>query len=66
MRFTFLRRLLAKEEMIEQAAQASAAAEHETSQELVCEQCEQPLQARGRAKRKWQTHGWQEVEVERT
>jgi hypothetical protein len=24
---------------------------------LVCEQCGQPLQARGRAKRRWQTHG---------
>jgi hypothetical protein len=52
--------------MIEQAAQASAAAESEVSQELVCEQGGQPLQARGRAKRRWQTHGGQEVEVERT
>jgi hypothetical protein len=52
--------------MIEQAAQASDAAEHDASQELVCEQCGQPLQARGRAKRRWQTHGGQEVEVERT
>jgi hypothetical protein len=52
--------------MIEQAAQASAAAENEASQGLVCEQCGQPLQARGRAKRRWQTHGGQEVEVERT
>jgi RNase P subunit RPR2 len=52
--------------MIEQAAQASAAAESETSQGLVCEQCGEPLQARGRAKRRWQTHGGQEVEVERT
>ena len=52
--------------MIEQAAQASGAAEHDGSQELVCEQCGQPLQARGRAKRRWQTHGGQEVEVERT
>jgi len=59
-----LNRLRAR--MIEQAAQASAAAEGETSQGLVCEQCEQPLQARGRAKRRWQTHGGQEVEVERT
>jgi YgiT-type zinc finger domain-containing protein len=32
----------------------------------VCEQCGQPLQARGRAKRRWQTHGEQQVEVERT
>jgi RNase P subunit RPR2 len=47
-------------------AQASAAADHEGSQELVCEQCGQPLQARGRAKRRWQIHGGQEVEVERT
>jgi len=52
--------------MIEQAAQASAAANHDGSQGLVCEQCGQPLQARGRAKRRWQTHGGQEVEVERT
>jgi RNase P subunit RPR2 len=52
--------------MIEQAAQASGAADHDGSQELVCEQCGQPLQARGRAKRRWQTHGGQEVEVERT
>jgi len=52
--------------MIEQAAQASAAAESEASQGLVCEHCGQPLQARGRAKRRWQTHGGQQVEVERT
>jgi RNase P subunit RPR2 len=52
--------------MIEQAAQASAAAESEVSQELVCEQCGQPLQARGRGKRRWQTQGGQEVEVERS
>ena len=37
--------------MIEQTAQASAAAESEASQGLVCEQCGKPLQARGRAKR---------------
>jgi RNase P subunit RPR2 len=59
-----LNRLRAR--MIEQAAQASAAAESEASQGLVCSQCGQPLQARGRAKRRWQTHGGQEVEVERT
>src|SRR6266852_1666219 len=41
--------------MIEQAAQASAAAESQASQGLVCEQCGQALQA----------HGGQEVEVER-
>jgi len=52
--------------MIEQAAQASAAAESEASQGLVCEQCGQALQARGRARRRWQTHGGQQVEVERT
>jgi len=52
--------------MIEQAAQASAAAESQASQGLVCEQCGLALQARGRAKRRWQTHGGQEVEVERT
>ena len=43
--------------VIEQAAQASAAAESEASQGVVCEQCGQPLQARGRARRKWQTQG---------
>jgi RNase P subunit RPR2 len=52
--------------MIEQTAQASATAESEVSQGWVCEQCGQPLQARGRAKRRWQTHAGQEVEVERT
>jgi RNase P subunit RPR2 len=52
--------------MIEQTAQASAAAESEASQGLVCEQCGKPLQARGRAKRCWQTQGGQQVEVERT
>lgn len=58
-----LNRLRAR--MIEQAAQASAV-ESEASQGWVCEQCGQPLQARGRAKRRWHTHGGQEVEVERT
>jgi RNase P subunit RPR2 len=53
-------------QLIEQAAQASAAAESEVSQGLVCEQCGQPLQARGRARRQWQTQGGQQVEVERT
>jgi RNase P subunit RPR2 len=53
-------------QMIEQAAQASAAAESDVSQSLRCEQCGQPLQARGRARRRWQTHGGQQVEVERT
>ena len=52
--------------MIEQAAQASAAAESTAGQGLVCEHCRQPLQARGRAKRCWQTQGGQQVEVERT
>jgi RNase P subunit RPR2 len=52
--------------MIEQAAQASAAAEKEASQGLVCEHCGQALQARGRASRRWQTQGGQQVEVERT
>jgi RNase P subunit RPR2 len=59
-----LHRLRAR--MIEQAAQASAAAGSEASQGLVCEQCGAPLQARGRAKRHWQTQGGQQVEVERT
>jgi RNase P subunit RPR2 len=52
--------------MVEQAAQASAAAESEATQGLVCEQCGQALQARGRSRRKWQTQGGQQVEVERT
>lgn len=52
--------------MIEQTAQASAAAGSEATQGLCCEQCGQPLQARGRAKRGWQTQGGQQVEVERT
>lgn len=52
--------------MIEQSAQASTAAGSEASQGLVCEQCGQPLQARGRAKRRWQTQGGQQVEVERS
>ncbi len=53
-------------QMIEQAAQASAVAESEVTQGLVCEQCGQALQARGRARRRWQTQGGQQVEVERT
>ncbi len=53
-------------QMIGQAAQASAAAGSEASQGLVCEQCGQALQARGRARRRWQTQGGQQVEVERT
>ena len=52
--------------MIEQAAQASAAAESEASQGLVCEQCGKARHSRGRARRKWQTQGGQQVEVERT
>src|SRR5436309_15552620 len=44
-------------QMIEQAAQASAAAEREASPGLRCEQCGQGLQARGRARRRWQTRG---------
>jgi RNase P subunit RPR2 len=53
-------------QLIEQAAQASAAASSEVSQGLACEQCGQALQARGRARRRWQTQGGQQVEVERT
>ncbi len=53
-------------QLIEQAAQASAAAESEATQGLACEQCGQALQARGRARRTWQTQGGQQVEVERT
>jgi RNase P subunit RPR2 len=52
-------------QLIEQAAQASVAASSEASQGLVCEQCGQALQTRGRARRKWQTQGGQQVEVER-
>jgi RNase P subunit RPR2 len=52
--------------LIEQSAQASASAESEASQGLVCAQCGQPLQARGKARRTWQTQGGQQVEVERT
>ncbi len=52
--------------LIEQAAQVSAAAESEASQGLVCEQCGQARHSRGRARRRWQTHGGQQVEVERT
>ena len=52
--------------MIEQAAQASAAVESEASQGLVCEQCGQPLQSRGKARRTWQTQGGQQIEVERS
>ena len=52
--------------MIEHTAQASTAAGSEASQGLVCEQCGKPLQARGRAKRDWQTQGGQQVAVERT
>src|SRR5947209_19527760 len=52
--------------MIEQAAQASAAAEGEANQGRLCEQCGPPLQARGRAKRRRQTHEGPQVEVEST
>ena len=44
-------------QLIEQAAQTSATAESEANQGLVCQQCGQALQARGRARRKWQTQG---------
>ena len=53
-------------QLIEETAQASAAAGSESSMGRVCEQCGQPLQARGRARRRWQTQGGQQVEVERT
>ncbi len=59
-----LNRLRAR--LIEQSAQASAAAGSEASQGLVCQACGQPLQARGKARRTWQTQGGQQVEVERT
>ena len=53
-------------QLIEEAAQASAAAGSDSSAGLVCEHCGQPLQARGRARRRWQMQGGQQVEVERT
>ncbi len=53
-------------QMIQETAQTSAAAESGADDGLVCEQCGQPLQARGRARRRWQTQGGQRVEVERT
>lgn len=53
-------------QLIEEVAQASAAAGSESNAGRVCEQCGQPLQARGRARRRWQTQGGQQVEVERT
>lgn len=53
-------------QLIQEAVQASAAAQSEVSQGLVCEQCGQALQARGRARRHWQTQGGHQVEVERT
>jgi RNase P subunit RPR2 len=53
-------------QMIEEVAQASAAAESAGNKGLRCEPCGQPLQARGRARRRWQTQGGQQVEVERT
>lgn len=49
--------------LIEGAAQASEAAN--ALERLACEQCGRPLQARGRARRRWQTQGGQRVEVER-
>jgi hypothetical protein len=52
--------------LIEQSAQASSAAGSAASQGLVCEQCGQPFQARGKARRTWQTQGGQQVEVERS
>src|SRR2546429_352760 len=53
-------------QMIQEAAQVSDAAQSKASEGLVCEQCGQPLQARGRARRSWQTQGGQQVELERT
>lgn len=53
-------------QIIEQAAQASDAAGSPDSSGGVCEQCGQALQARGRARRRWQTHGGQQIELERT
>ena|SRR3989442_4750181 len=53
-------------QMIAEVAQASAAAESAGNEGLRCEQCGQPLQARGRARRRWQTQGGHQVEVERT
>lgn len=53
-------------QLIEQAAQFSEAASNQAADGLLCEQCGQPLQARGQSKRRWQTQGGQQVEVERS
>ena len=53
-------------QLIEQAAQASVAAESEASQGLVCEQCGQALQARGRRDGGGRRREESRVEVERT
>lgn len=53
-------------QLIEQAAQISEAAGNPATDGLMCEQCGQPLQARGQSKRRWQTQGGQQVELERT
>jgi len=53
-------------QMIQEAAQVSETATAGAAEGLVCEQCGQPLQARGRARRRWQTQGGEQVEVERT
>lgn len=53
-------------QMIQEAAQVSAAAGNEVVKGRVCEQCGQALQARGRGRRSWQTQGGKQVEVERT
>lgn len=53
-------------QMIQEAAQVSEAATSQAVEGLVCEQCGKPLQARGRGRRRWQTQGGQQVEIERT
>jgi len=53
-------------QMIQDTAQVSEVAPSQEAHGLVCEHCGQPLQARGRARRRWQTQGRQQVELERT
>ncbi|MDQ6662591.1 MAG: hypothetical protein M3Z24_16705 [Chloroflexota bacterium] len=53
-------------QMIQEAAQSSEAASNEAGEGRVCEHCGKSLQARGRKRRRWQTQGDQQVEIERT
>jgi hypothetical protein len=55
-----------RDQLSGQGAQASAAANSEASQELVCEKCGQARHSGGRARQLWQTEGGHQAEVERT